>query len=67
MSAITFNHAKDAELAWVDGQIHFSAPSGGPKTEDLGLVPILDAVTSVEVCVCREESNTSPRPGYLEK
>ena len=62
MSSISFSPAKDAELAWVDGQIHFSAPTAreltqnGGKTPSEGedskevniIVPILDALTSVE-------------------
>ena len=59
MSAITFRPAKDAELAWVDGQIHFSSPAareltqegGKPSSttgQELNMVPILDALTSAE-------------------
>ncbi len=40
MSSITFSPARDAELAWVDGQIHFSAPTakelGGNPTQNGG-------------------------------
>lgn len=25
MSSVTFSQAKDAELAWIDGEIHFSS------------------------------------------
>ena len=61
MSAIAFNHAKDAELAWVDGQINFGSSSSGEgvaKTEEAaskeaGSVPILDTMSSVEVCQTR--------------
>ena len=31
MSAIAFSHAKDADLAWVEGQIHFVNPSTTPN------------------------------------
>ena len=62
MSAISFRPAKDADLAWVEGQIHLEdtsatsikdLPGGGdhvsPDTKELHLVPVLDAVSSAEV------------------
>ena len=59
MSSISFSQAKDAELAWLDGLIHINPAanlgqhtSGGNENEDareLNLVPILDALPSVEV------------------
>lgn len=62
MSSISFSQAKDAELAWLDGQIHINPAAnlgqyikGGNENEgarELNLVPILDALPSAEVCVC---------------
>ena len=55
MSSISFSQAKDADLAWVDGQIHFSSSTrrtGGNENEDnkeLNLVPVLDALAAPEV------------------
>ena len=61
MSSISFSQAKDAELAWLDGQIHINPAaylgqhtSGGNQNEglrELNLVPILDALPPAEVCV----------------
>lgn len=50
MSAISFYPAKDAELAWVDGQIHFSPAGGAREGVEAGNMPILDALSSIEVC-----------------
>jgi hypothetical protein len=63
MSAISFSHARDADLAWVEGQIHFVNPASTPTVPTAGLesnanveknnkdnlVPTLDTVPSVEV------------------
>ena len=51
MSSVTFSQAKDAELAWIDGEIHFSSTTSksvlgqeesmnGDDTSDG--VPVLD-------------------------
>ena len=37
MSSIQFSPAKDAELAWVDGQIHFAAPTARGLTQNEGV------------------------------
>ncbi len=58
MSSISFSQAKEAELAWVDGQIHFSGSipgkgesktNGNVGTKELNVVPVLDALTLHEV------------------
>ena len=39
MSAVQFSHAKDSELAWVDGSIHFSSAAAAAsefKGQDVG-------------------------------
>ena len=54
MSSVSFGQAKDAELAWVDGEIHFSSATsknvvgeGDNDQEKAGdLVPVLDALPS---------------------
>lgn len=60
MSSVNFSQAKDAELAWVDGEIHFSSATsknvvgeGENDAEKTGdLVPVLDALPSNLVCLC---------------
>lgn len=58
MSAISFSQAKDAELAWVEGQIHFDSSTSSRElasgnanvgNKELNAMPILDALTSAEV------------------
>ena len=60
MSSVIFSQAKDAELAWVDGQIHFSSATskgvvgiGGNENniEDhkADLVPVLDGLPQNQV------------------
>ena len=36
MSAVQFSHAKDSELAWVDGSIHFSSAAAAAASEFKG-------------------------------
>lgn len=52
MSSVHFRLAKDAELAWIDGQIHFSSATSkgivGRSEEQMeegktDLIPVLDA------------------------
>ena len=52
MSSISFSQAKDAELAWLNGEIHFAQTTShieeegtGDKRE--GLVPVLGPVSVV--------------------
>lgn len=58
MSSVSFRQAKDAELAWIDGQIHFSSATSkgivglkGQEVEEnkTDLVPILDAPSHDQV------------------
>ena len=58
MSSVSFRLAKDAELAWIDGQIHFSsATSKGIVGKDdrkmeeskTDLIPVLDAPSHNQV------------------
>ena len=61
MSSVFFSQAKDAELAWVDGQIHLStatskgvigseeAPLG--KEEKIDHVPVLEGLPTTQVCI----------------
>lgn len=64
MSAMSFSHAKDADLSWVEGQIHFANPSTSTtasrdagdanseknaESKELNLVPTLVGVPSAEV------------------
>ncbi len=58
MSSVNFSHAKDAELAWLDGEIHFtqttsSCPEeGGDNKEGPVLGPISSGpITTVRTCV----------------
>lgn len=61
MSSVVFSQAKDAELSWVDGQIHFSSATskgvvgiGGNENNIEGnktdLVPVLDGLPQNQVC-----------------
>jgi len=58
MSSVTFSQAKDAELAWIDGEIHFSSTTSksilgqeetmnGDDTSDG--VPVLDMLPQTMV------------------
>ena len=55
MSAVEFSKARDSELAWVDGTIHFSsvAPSGFQDQDDAGetvqKTPVLNALPHHQV------------------
>ena len=59
MSSVIFSQAKDAELAWVDGQIHFSSATskgvvgigGNENNTDhkTDLVPVLDGLPQNQV------------------
>lgn len=58
MSSVSFRQAKDAELAWIDGQIHFSSATSkgivglkGQEVEEnkTDLVPVLDAPSHNQV------------------
>ena len=58
MSSVSFRQAKDAELTWIDGQIHFSsATSKGiigmddekMKESKSDLIPVLDAPSQNQV------------------
>lgn len=53
MSSVHFSQAKDAQLAWVDGEIHLaqpasscSAPQGGDE-DRASLVPVLGPAATV--------------------
>ena len=62
VSSVHFSRAKEAELAWIDGQIHLrSATSkavmgegggereGGGESKEKDLVPVLDALPQSQV------------------
>ena len=55
MSSVSFRLAKDAELAWINGQIHFSSATSkgiiGMNEEEskTGLIPVLDAPSQNQV------------------
>ncbi len=58
MSSVFFSQAKDAELAWVDGEIHFSSVTskgvmgtveGESGNKELGTVPVLDSLPQDQV------------------
>ena len=58
MSSVSFRQAKDAELAWIDGQINFSSATskgiigmGEEKMEanQTDLIPVLDAPSQNQV------------------
>ncbi len=78
MSSVLFSKAKDAELAWLDGQIHINpAANLGQyinRTEDskesiareLNLVPILDAVPSTEVLAVSGLVTSQKRRGFIK-
>lgn len=53
MSGVHFSQAKEAELAWVDGQIHLpKAPVEGDKEEhERDVVPLLDTLPQNQVQV----------------
>jgi len=52
MSSVAFSQAKDAELAWIDGEIHFSSNTSksilgqeaGDNEETTDGVPVLDVL-----------------------
>ena len=58
MSSVVFSQARDSELAWVDGNVHFSSavPSGFKGHANMGMVkgegmttPVLDALPHHQV------------------
>jgi len=60
MSSVVFSQAKDAELAWVDGQIHFSSATSkgvvgvdgdrnNAEDRKTDLVPVLDGLPQNQV------------------
>lgn len=58
MSSVSFRQAKDAELAWIDGQIHFSSATSkgivGLEEQEMednktDLIPVLDAPSHNQV------------------
>ena len=58
MSSVSFRQAKDAELSWIDGQIHFSSATSkgivgleGQEIEEskTDLIPVLDAPSHSQV------------------
>ncbi len=57
MSSVSFRQAKDAELAWINGQIHFSSATskgivgleGQEMEENTDLIPVLDAPSHNQV------------------
>ena len=58
MSSVSFRQAKDAELSWIDGQIHFSSATSkgivgleGQEMEEskTDLIPVLDAPSHSQV------------------
>lgn len=58
MSSVSFSQAKDAELAWVDGEIHFSSVTskgvvglveGRNDGRELDTVPVLDSLPQDQV------------------
>ncbi len=58
MSSVFFSQAKDAELAWVDGEIHFSSVTskgvmgtveGESGNKELDTVPVLDSLPQDQV------------------
>ena len=59
MSSVTFSQAKDAELAWIDGEIHFSSATSkgilGQEEESMNGgdssdgVPVLDILPQMLV------------------
>jgi hypothetical protein len=57
MSSVSFRQAKDAELAWINGQIHFSSATskgivgleGQEMEENTDLIPVLDAPSHTQV------------------
>ncbi len=59
MSSVSFSQAKDAELAWVDGQVHFSSVTSkgvvglkeDGKDSELDTVPVLDSLPQDQVRV----------------
>ena len=56
MNTVVFAPAKDAELAWVDGQIHTAAPTlmGSQQEgerEGVDAMPVLDILPQTEVGV----------------
>ena len=64
MSSVSFRQAKDAELAWIDGQINFSsATSKGiigmgedkMETNKSDLIPVLDAPSQNQVGLTTNE------------
>ena len=68
MSSVFFSQAKDAELAWVDGQIHFSSATSkgvvGSKEvpvdkEETDRVPVLEGLPTTQVRTDTHNSFTS--------
>ena len=60
MSSVSFRQAKDAELTWIDGEIHFSSATSkgiiGKEEERMeesttDLIPVLDAPSLDQVRV----------------
>ena len=58
MSSVSFRQAKDAELSWINGQIHFSSATSkgivgleGQEMEEskTDLIPVLDAPSHNQV------------------
>lgn len=65
MSSVSFRQARDAELAWIDGQIHFSSATSkgviGMEEEEMkesqtDLIPVLDAPSHSQVCITVQEN-----------
>ena len=64
MSSVSFRQAKDAELTWIDGEIHFSSATSkgiiGMDEEKMeestaDLIPVLDAPSLDQVRVLSEK------------
>ncbi len=74
MSSVQFSQAKDAELAWLDGEIHFTTPqTASPQSDNNkgggGLVPVLGPTASTvcehhALCTVRIMSLVSQGKGH---
>ena len=69
MSSVSFRQAKDAELAWIDGQIHLSSATSkgvvgmeGQETEGnkTDLIPVLDSFSLDQVTLGRLRARKCP-------
>ena len=76
MSSVSFSQARDAELAWVDGIIHFSSATpmgvkgqveeGEEESQIQNLTPVLDAPPHHQVrCLALTHSHTHPHTPLL--